>query len=447
MKHIKTLLLTLGAMMLPCQTMLAVTDKEMEEARAYTAKSYLRYVNNGSGYLDDVTAKSMAELTAKLKAKEKENLQAFNAVKTPTDYASWDKKRLVEYWSATFFTSAGLDPNGKGARSRVRKYIEEMNISAPTAAAEAAAPEAPKTEAAPAKAPAATSETAAPATAQEAPAAIDPVEQEANILADQQAIEKVAEESREPRAQEENRTWVYVLVLAILIGVVIWLVVYAANLMKRQPESAGESDGEPKTDAELREQTKRAIAAKNQELQTVRAELESARERAAEAERRLEEEKGESRRLRETLERMRQQAAQNAPRQQAAPATPPAAAPAAAAPRAGEQPRAGELKDIYLGRVNKRGIFVRADRKPVAEGTIYKLHSDDGLVGTFHVVDTPEVVDLAMSNPTEWLGFGCTGEDLEDTAGVTRITTLSAGTAIHENGYWKVLRKTRIQYE
>lgn len=30
----------------------AVTDKEMDEARAITAKAYLRWANNGSGYLE-----------------------------------------------------------------------------------------------------------------------------------------------------------------------------------------------------------------------------------------------------------------------------------------------------------------------------------------------------------------------------------------------------------
>ena len=89
---------------------LAVTDKEMDEARALTAKAYLRYVNNGSDYLDNLNPKSMAELTAKLKTKEKENIKAFNAVKTPTDYASWDKDRLVQYWSSDFFKASGLDP-------------------------------------------------------------------------------------------------------------------------------------------------------------------------------------------------------------------------------------------------------------------------------------------------------------------------------------------------
>lgn len=90
---------------------------------------------------------------------------------------------------------------------------------------------------------------------------------------------------------------------------------------------------------------------------------------------------------------------------------------------------------------------MRADRRISEGNTIYRLDTNDGLVGTFHVVDEPEVVETALSNPAEYLGHGCTGEDLEDTAGVSRIITESAGTAIFENNYWKIIRKTRIRYE
>ncbi len=37
----------------------AVTDKEMEQARAIAAKHYLRYANNGSDYLDKLTPSSV----------------------------------------------------------------------------------------------------------------------------------------------------------------------------------------------------------------------------------------------------------------------------------------------------------------------------------------------------------------------------------------------------
>ena len=54
----------LAVMALPA---LAVTEKEMEEARAITAQAYLRYANDGSGYLDEFRATSMSQLESKLK--------------------------------------------------------------------------------------------------------------------------------------------------------------------------------------------------------------------------------------------------------------------------------------------------------------------------------------------------------------------------------------------
>lgn len=61
------------------------------------------------------------------------------------------------------------------------------------------------------------------------------------------------------------------------------------------------------------------------------------------------------------------------------------------------------MTELYLGRVNGRGLFVRADRRPNPGHTIYKLETRDGLVGTFHVLDMPEVADMALNNPVEYL--------------------------------------------
>ena len=55
----------------------AVTDKEMEEARTITARAYLRYANDGSGYLDDFKATTMSQLESKLKAKREREYQGF----------------------------------------------------------------------------------------------------------------------------------------------------------------------------------------------------------------------------------------------------------------------------------------------------------------------------------------------------------------------------------
>lgn len=420
---------------------MAVTDKEMDEARAIAAKAYLRYANDGSGYLDDVKAKSMSELTGKLKEKEKENLKAFNRVKVPADYASWDKAKLVEYWGNTFFASPELSEKGKAARLRVKKQINAMSVSAPAPEAAAPAP-APAPEAQPAAA-----DTAA------LPGADAVAAEEQDILADQKAIMEDADESA-ATPREESHTWVYVLVLAILIGVVIWLVVFAAKLMKKQPEGTPESmaaDNE-----ELRDKARKAISRKNEELEAMRVRMEEAERNEAELSRKVEALKAENRQLLEQSEALRLEntrlkgevhAAQMTQAAQAAKAVRPATQPK---PAPDPQPRreaAPILKVLYLGRVNSRGIFVRADRRVSPGNTVYRLDTNDGLVGTFRVVDVPEVVDTALANPEQYLRGGCNAEDFTEAAGAENIITENAGTAIFENGYWKVLRKSDIRFE
>ncbi|MDE6393558.1 MAG: hypothetical protein K2L59_09875 [Muribaculaceae bacterium] len=456
-RSLKTIVIAAMAAICPLRAA-AVTDKEMEEARTITAKAYLRYANDGSGYLDDVTATTMTALNASLKAKEKENLKAFNSVKVPSDYASWDKEKLVEFWAVTFFTSPALSDKGKVAKSRVRKQISAMNIAAPATKEEAKKEEAKADAPAPAK-------ESPEITAQDNPVSAetgsesmtaDAAQAQEDLLSDQNAIEKDAADAAPERPQEESHTWVYVLVLAILVGIVIWLVVYAANLMKRQPD--GGNTEESGDTADLREQTRKAIAAKNKEIEDLHLRLQAEESKSADLGMELERARLDRNRLEETLSRLREENAAltrklagNATARTATAATVRANETAAPARRENTREDAPEqkpiLRVIYLGRANARGIFVRADRRINAGNTIYRLDTNDGLVGTFHVVDEPEVVDVALSNPAEYLGNGCTGEDLADTTGVTRIVTESAGTAIFENGYWKILRKTRIRYE
>lgn len=482
---LKALLITAIAVMLALPAS-AVTDKEMEEAKAITAKAYLRYVNDGSGYLDDITVKSMSELNSKLKAKEKENIQAFNSVKVPQDYASWDKAKLVEFWAVTFFTSPSLDSKGKGAKPRVRKQIEAMNVSAPSKPEKPAAETENKTAEPEVQTQAEQAAETQPLDGQIPPEELD-AQQQRDVLADQKNMEQDAAESEEEVPEQQSHTWVYVLVLAILVAVVIWLVVYAANLMKRQPgeddeprrDNTRRAPAEPESDKELRAQTRKAIATKNDELQAIHERLQAEESRNADLSMELEREKRDRFRLEERISQLREennrlleklQASERAAtRTRTAPAPavndryaepaeekrPPRRKAEETPSEAPERRRVVEeaprkqplLKVIYLGRANRRGIFVRADRRMNPGNTIYRLDTNDGLVGTFHVVDEPDVVELALNDPIEYLSNGCTGEDLEDTTGVGRIATVSAGTAIFENGYWKVLRKSRIRYE
>lgn len=422
--------LTLAAMMGSAVECRAVSDREMEEARAIAAKAYLRYANNGSGYLDEVNARSIAELQKSLKAKEKENIKAFLAIPVPKDYATWDKTKLVEYWGSTAFQAAGLIEEGKGARPRVRKQIMAMSVSAPSAAAPAEA----SAEAAPAEAASAEASVAEqPAEA----AAADPAAQQADILADQKAIEDDAKNAA-PESQNSgsNSTWIYVVILCVLIGVVVWLVTFAAKVMNRQPDAAGKNDDEAE---EVRAKARQAIASYKEKLaahEDVERELKAREQEHVRREQQL------LARIADLEEKLRKAEARSY--REPAPAPAPAAVPV--------QPKAAPAHEeilhvIYLGRANSRGIFVRADRRLSPGNTIYRLDTEDGLVGTFHVVDNPAVTAIALEHPLEMLSGGCSAIDIEDTVGATSIVTESSGTAIFENGYWKVLRKSSIRYE
>lgn len=446
---------------------LAVTDREMDEARTIATKAYLRYANDGSGYLDEIKVTTMADLTKKLKDKEKENLKAFNAVKIPSDYASWDKQKLVEFWSVTAFSTPGLTEKGKVGKSRARKQISAMNISAPKPA-ETPAQETATPEAAAADMP----EAAQPA----APEPIDTAGAQQDILADQNAIQQDMENAATPSLEKgESHTWVYILILAILIGIVIWLVAFAAKVMKKQngDTTASETDSD-----DVRERARQALAAKKEELaakdediRRLNQRLHDEQERCIESSRIAERLKVDNQRLNEQIERLRidnnkladqvadlkarMQAGADtpAPRANSARATQPAkndlppVTPETRKPEPKEEKQPEILKVIYLGRANSRGIFVRADRRVSIGNTIYRLDTEDGMVGTFHVVNMPAVTRMALDRPAELLAGGCTADDITDTLGATGIVTESSGTAIFENGYWKVLRKSRIRYE
>lgn len=430
MKHILFAIICV-ALAIPAK---AVTDKEMEEARTITAQAYLRYANDGSGYLDDFKATSMSELESKLKAKEKENIKAFKSVKVPSDYASWDKARLLEFWAVTFFTSPNLADKGKVARSRVRQRISAMTVADPVAAAPK---EVKKEGPAPAAEPASAVSEESPATAgTPLPSAEEAEEKQEEILADQNAIAQDAEEKQ--FRKEDSGTWIYVLVLIVLVGIVVWLVVFAANMMKKQAEplatrpSSSDSDSEKK----LREQFTKAMGKKNDELAQTAAALEASEKDNARLMDSNDTLKAEIARLKTEIASLRA-GISAAGEAGVKPATP-----------RSEQRRSAEMPNvIYLGRANRQGVFVRADRRIAPGNTIYRLDTRDGLVGTFHVVDDPEITDFALSNPVEYLSGGCTALDIDNTDGVTAIVTENAGTAIFENGCWKVLRKSRIRYE
>lgn len=444
----------------------AVTDKEMEQARTIAAQAYLRYANDGSGYLDDLKpATTMSELEKNLKTKEKENIKAFKAIATPKDYASWDKAKLVEYWSVTFFNSPGLTDKGKAARNRVKKKVGAMNVSVPAApAAEkpAAAEPAAATPATPATENAA--ENAADANAGAAETQLPPAEEIISEATDTTVV-AIEDLPHEKKSSSNASTWIYVVALLILVGVVIWLVIFASKTMQGEGGKNDSrnnddlSDGSAIADdavayvaeddseqpvAVRREQRELLSAAGGRDTAAMEREIHDLRDECL----RLGEENG---RLTSDLADARRELEALRGRLKAANAVTSAASAtgvrqrAAAEKREEVAPKQPE-REIFLGRVNARGLFVRADKVPVAEKSVFVLVTQDGYTGSFRVIQSTEVVSMALDNPEYYLAGGCSAPNLNDTDEAEGIKTLQAGTAIFESGCWRVLRKSKIQY-
>ncbi|MDE6480469.1 MAG: hypothetical protein K2L45_09380 [Muribaculaceae bacterium] len=469
----------------------AVSEKDMEHARAIAAKHYLRYANNGSDYLDKLNPSSVAELSKSLKAKEQENIKSFNAVALPKDYASWDKKKLVEYWSSTFFKSPGLKDDGKKCLSVLAKNLNKLNVSAPTADSKPADPKPAEPNAQDQKAaneskPAAPSP--APATAAETGSQASNESAEQTVLKEAEAQAAVEEAVAQAEAdagladeqpkKSSNTGW-YIGILVVLVGVVIWLVVYASKSMKETGASlsdhkAGEKEiREAKKAAKeeqnkMREQYANSLTSKNEEIKQLKAKTEA-------LEREVDAAKRESDGLRRELSAAKRELAAlmqsnaEAPkhmeaeqRRQSDTVTHPEPARVAQAPqrpvkeqqstpasvRAQSSPaRPGGLPPVvFLGYVNQKGLFVKASRTLNVESSVYRMDIPDGHHGLFRVVNDPDILDRLLDNVAQWLEGGCVIENPEDADIAAEIITLQPGEATFSDNTCRVTKKARIKF-
>lgn len=415
----------------------AATQAQMERARAIAAKYYLRFANNGSAYLDELKPQTLSELEQQLKTVEKENLVWFKNAGMPSDYASWDKEQLVKYWSDTFFSknASSLTDDKKReaaanglAHKQIANAIKAMEVtvgqeSAPAAAQESAKP--------------ANEET--PQQADLTAVENDKAEIESQIAAIQE--EMAAESDRPEQKGKSSGLWVYIMILCILVAVVIALAVYAAKTMKQQkikkdsiedslnsrensPYAPSGDSGrrirelEDDIDEKTRENNylKRQVTSLKDENESLKAEVGRLR---SENERAL---------LRMGEMEASRNAARNSVREEPA-------------------PEKKDTREVYLGRVNDNGIFVRADRNLNPGISIYRLTTNNGLTGTFEVVTDRSSCAVAIEAPHKWLAGGCQARDINDTLDKHYIITDNPGTAIFEDGTWRVLRKAKIRYE
>ena len=414
----------------------AVTDKEMEEARVIATKAYLRYANDGSGYLDDINPKTMSELESALKPKEKENIKVFKAIANPVDYKKWDKQQLIEFWSVTAYQTKGLVEKGKLGKTRTKNLIGKMTIAAP-------APAAPEKKENPSPATEPTEEAVKPVTDTMTASAVnlEAPDSLANIASALDASDALMDDDSVEKVN--NYTWVYILALAILVAVVVALIVFASNVLNRNnSRGMGGKASEGGEEAEaLKEHYSEQLAEKDQEIKVLSKKLENANRQNADLKMKLEALTAEVASLRSNRhDQTRDNAMRSAERRETNEHH---------SANAGEKPQShpNPLRHIYLGRANSKGIFIRADRNLNPGNSIYLLNTKDGYTGTFRVADDPSVWQTAFKNPVEMLGHACSCHDITDTEGMTRIITESPGTAVFEGGCWKVIRKAKIRYE
>jgi hypothetical protein len=71
----------------------------------------------------------------------------------------------------------------------------------------------------------------------------------------------------------------------------------------------------------------------------------------------------------------------------------------------------------------------------------------DGKSGSFTVINKNDAHKLALLMPGDTLTRACSGNNIQSSAGKSRIITDRAGRAQLENGKWHIVVKAIIHYE
>lgn len=395
----------------------AVTKQEMEQARTIAAKAYIRYVNDGSGYLDDLNPQTIEELQASLKPKEKENIKPFLEIPVPTDYQNWDLQQLADYWAGTAFKTKGLVEKGLGGKNRARSQINKMKIAS-TSDNSSESNTAVESKSTP--------QSTESSTIENNVTPIDTLSQIEDL-----ALASESEDIDLDIEEASNYTWVYIMILAILVAFVIALIIYGVNIIKKNGTNSKNAERQQAIEAEESiDNYQNMLADKDYEIATLNKKLNEALRLNADLKTKIDELSAELNTLRYTPAFAANKKVEPAKELEESPAA-----------------KSSTLHTIYLGRANAKQIFVRADRMLNPGNSVFVLDTSDGIIGTFKVADSPEAWRLALSNPLEYLANACTGPDLENASEATRILNEEAGTAVFEGGCWRVIKKAKIRYE
>lgn len=412
----KRLLLSFLSLSILSLAAIAATPQQMERARAAAYRLCLRYMNNGSGYLDDSgfpATTSDLEGTIASHDKERSNLSKLKAIPIPpeSEYASWDKGTFDKFWTVTFLDRAP-DFDGKAeCRGKVAKKVSAIKVTV----VETTKPEEQNGEDPVADAAENTEENAETEPGTNADAIVNAAP--ANLPASDSALALGEEGPANTEKQSKGSgNAVSIIVLCVLVLVVVGLVAYALNVMKKSKEEQASS----------RPSSHRRQTASSAPVSMVDQADESAFASYAAPE--PDTRDAEIASLRAEVERLRRQSAPKESRY-----TP-------------GQNRVSKPRVIYLARANAEGVFTRADATYNMGNSIFKLVTTDGVSGTYQVIDDPAVFELALMMPTDYLENACTGRNLQLSQGASVIINEAAGTAVFDRGRWRVTRKAQIRY-
>ena len=391
-----------------------VTREEMEQARTITAQAFLRYMNNGSDYLDKLDPVRVSDLKNSLKTKEKENIKIFESIEYPKIevYSQWSKDDLLKYWGTDFWNDSRIPAHCKGARVRVKSKIGAMNVGAEAIKSQ-------ETTATLAEADNAASEAQrvldsikmADSIATEAAileASNDVVQED--FASDSIAAEESAIEEEESVKSKSSPTLIYSLILIVLVVIIAALIVYAVKGIQKSGKQDVKRDKNEETDSADEEDDdnhiyKETLDEKDREIASLKAEID---------------------RLNNVILRMNDRISDAISE---------------------ISPNQRPTRTIYLAYANSKNVFVRADSVYNEDYSIFKLVTSDGITGSFSVIDNPIAIKLALSLPISILKNSCQSEDMHHDNWCKQIITENAGTAIFENGRWIVKRKADINFQ
>ena len=147
--------------------------------------------------------------------------------------------------------------------------------------------------------------------------------------------------------------------------------------------------------------------------------------------------------LAQVEERLSQrEATPSVPTQQKPKAAPPQK-PKAAPP---QKPKAVP-SEFFVSRADEGGFFSSVSSRMEPGNSIFRLSTADGVNATFEVICDAGVHQLALMMPTENLTRACTGENIQISAGKTRIVCDAPGTAKKEGNRWRIVKPAVIHYE